>query len=1384
MSDIGLVGVGKIRIEPDFTGFAATFRQRIQPLIKQAALGVNDIDKALARTVATATKLVAPLNKSATSAAKLAESLSAVAAVDMDDSATRLTAALARATPAAADLSKAMTGVRSGFTGAATGAAKLDAALESIDGRDLVNVTRNADAASASLQVMSGAALSTDAALASIDSSDLRAVTVAASQASTALGSTAATAAAAGGTTSGAFTSAANGSSLLRTAVLGTAVAFGGLAVGTGLAVKTAIDFESAWAGVTKTVDGSNEQLATIRQQIIDMAKQVPATTTEIAAVAEAAGALGIATPNVIDFTRVMIDLGNTTDLSADMASDAFARIANITQMPQDQFDELGSTVVDLGNKMAATESEITAMALRIAGAGTTIGLSEDQIVSFAAALSSVGLEAEAGGSAISRTFIDMAGAISEGGDTLSTFARVAGMDAQNFAYLFKTDAAGAVLAFIKGLNQIQTAGGDVFGVLEDLGISEIRQRDALLRAASAGDLFNQALTIGAQAWSENTALANEASKRYGTVASQLEVLKNQALDVARQVGDAVVPSFLNAARAVQQSLVPAFADMTTLVGPSFSNALAAIGNAFAPIVSALGPVLAALADQFTPIVEALTPHLKTFADTIGTSLVTVLNELGPAFTRLVEAAGPSLPVLANLAATVIEKLTPVLVALIDAGLVPLIEAFTNLITPVTENETGMTLLAAAVGLAAAAFAAVQLGGLIAAFAPLASGIATAVAGFTSLNAVVLFFQGAIGAVLGPVTLVVAGIAALGAAFYVAYQHIQPFHDAVDAVGRFIRDTAVAAFERLSDIIGNTLIPFLQRLADVARTTFQENIQPALEKLVGAFTELWDTLVTVGQPVVQWIIDHWQIVAGVLLAVTSPITAVVAGVVALYTQFEPFRDLVNGVVGVLGEFITQLVDIAGPIIGNVIDAVRGLIEIIGGLFSWDIDKIKAGIVTMAEGILGVLRGVFVDLPGVILDALAGLGGLIVDFLADLGPLIVSALSAAWGWVVTQGPVILAALADWLIGLPGTIIGWLGDLGSLLLGWLGSAVTFVVSNEAAVMSGLWDFITSIPQRALDVLSASVSFLLDFVEDALLWLVQDGPDALETVGGFFASLPARILGWIGNLGLLLVDWMTAGFGWVVDNGPGILMAVNGWVSSLPGRFVGLMSNMGSTLVDWLRSAFDFVVEQGPGLIEGVLTFFANLPVRIFDAIRSGIGSAAGAVGDIAKSLYNAVALFLNEKLIGPVKNFTIDFFGPRTPFEALPYLPTFAHTGGIVGRDVGATDGPYPGLASDEVPLVLQRGEGILPRSVMDSLGVDGFARLMSGAYGRHATSANGAAPYTNPAPLAGGAPSPTFIVNVYPTYESGMSEGDAHELGRTEGDAIVEVLRARAVIGAA
>lgn len=301
-----------------------------------------------------------------------------------------------------------------------------------------------------------------------------------------------------------------------------------------------AIQWESSMAGVRQVVHGTDEQLQQLEAGLLEMSKTKPVDNTTLAQIAADAGQLGIATDNVLEFTGIMADLAASTNLSASEGASAFAKFANVTQMPQENFANLASSVTYLGNNLATTQADIMEMAMRLGAAGAQVGMTTPQIIGMAGALSSLGLEAQAGGTAFSKLFVNMKVAAETGSEDLEKFANVAGMSAQSFADMFNKDAAGAITAFIQGL---ANGSDSAIVMLDEMGISEVRFRDALLRTTNATELFSQAMDDSTRAWGENTALADAAGAKYNTTQAQMTMLGNSAKAMAIGFGQELLPT-------------------------------------------------------------------------------------------------------------------------------------------------------------------------------------------------------------------------------------------------------------------------------------------------------------------------------------------------------------------------------------------------------------------------------------------------------------------------------------------------------------------------------------------------------------------------------------------------------------------------------------------------------------------------------------------------------------------------------------------------------------------------------------------------------------------------------------------------------------------------
>lgn len=314
------------------------------------------------------------------------------------------------------------------------------------------------------------------------------------------------------------------------------------LVASVGLVTKAASDYESAFAGVKKTVDETaTVSYKNLSDGIRQMAKELPASAVEIANVAEVAGQLGIKAEDILTFSRTMIDMGESTNLSAEDAATAIAKIANILGLTSDEYKRFGSSVVDLGNNFATTERDIVEMTNRLAAGGKLAGLTAPEILGLATAMSSVGIEAEAGGTAMTQTLTAIGNAVSlttkDSADDLALIAKVAGTTSEEFQKAWKEKPAEALQAFIKGLNTAREQGANMDAILMKLGMTGIRQGNMLKSLALSSDKMSAAVARSNKAWKENTALTNEANKRYETTESQLKMFKNQVTDLAIEFG-------------------------------------------------------------------------------------------------------------------------------------------------------------------------------------------------------------------------------------------------------------------------------------------------------------------------------------------------------------------------------------------------------------------------------------------------------------------------------------------------------------------------------------------------------------------------------------------------------------------------------------------------------------------------------------------------------------------------------------------------------------------------------------------------------------------------------------------------------------------------------
>ena len=334
--------------------------------------------------------------------------------------------------------------------------------------------------------------------------------------------------------------------------------------------VRASTEIDTALTNVRKTVDGTEEDYERLREAAVAASETQPVDAATLLNIEALGAQLGFDIDELSEFARVASGLDVATNMNWEQAATEMAQFANVMKMDHDDIGRYASAIVALGNNFATTESDVSAMAQRIAGAGAQIGMSVPDVLGMSAALTSMGITAEAGGSAISTIMAGIDKDVATGSENLSRWAEIAGKTPQEFAESWKGDVVGTLGDVLTNMGELKDEGGNLSVLLEDLGIGSIRQTDTLKRLAGNSEQYADAIGMANQAYEENVALQKEVDNRNESTASKFQVLANKITNIAAEIGAPIAEALLDVVDAAEPliqkvgDLARAFAEMDT----------------------------------------------------------------------------------------------------------------------------------------------------------------------------------------------------------------------------------------------------------------------------------------------------------------------------------------------------------------------------------------------------------------------------------------------------------------------------------------------------------------------------------------------------------------------------------------------------------------------------------------------------------------------------------------------------------------------------------------------------------------------------------------------------------------------------------------------------
>ena len=294
--------------------------------------------------------------------------------------------------------------------------------------------------------------------------------------------------------------------------------------------------FQSAFTGVERTADLPLGKLQELRDTLVQLSTEMPESFQSLSAVSTLGGQLGIAGENIADFTKEVTMFAATTDATLATATTGFGRIAQLTDAGQDSFKNISSALYEVGVNSVATEAQIMTVAQEIATAGDMAGFSADEIIGLAGAFGSLGIQPERARGNVLRIFGQIDKAIAQSGAQLNTWAQLAGMSADEFKNAWGNESGQVFQSIVNGMHGVIESGGNLRGVLADLGVNGVRDAQTMMQIANNNEILTKSMADASEAYITGSSTADA----YALVASNVEAKITMLKDTILAVMDAM----------------------------------------------------------------------------------------------------------------------------------------------------------------------------------------------------------------------------------------------------------------------------------------------------------------------------------------------------------------------------------------------------------------------------------------------------------------------------------------------------------------------------------------------------------------------------------------------------------------------------------------------------------------------------------------------------------------------------------------------------------------------------------------------------------------------------------------------------------------------------
>lgn len=289
-------------------------------------------------------------------------------------------------------------------------------------------------------------------------------------------------------------------------------------------AIQPFAEFDDAMADVRKTTNLTTDELEAMNEEI----KSIDTRTSQLdlLKLARTAGKLGIeGKEDVLGFVRAADQIG--VALSEDLGGDVEQALRQVGKLVdifniRDEFGieegliKVGSVINELGVNSTASEEYMVDFTKRLAGVAPAAKISIANVLAYSSTLDQLGQSAEVAGT----TFVNL---IPDLFTNPEKFARIAGIELEEFNRLLNTDTNEALIRLFEGVKGNNSSMTEMAQRLVELGLDGARATNVVSALANNTELLRNEQIIANKAFKEGVSITNEFAVKNETLGAQLE---------------------------------------------------------------------------------------------------------------------------------------------------------------------------------------------------------------------------------------------------------------------------------------------------------------------------------------------------------------------------------------------------------------------------------------------------------------------------------------------------------------------------------------------------------------------------------------------------------------------------------------------------------------------------------------------------------------------------------------------------------------------------------------------------------------------------------------------------------------------------------------------